>query len=149
MKELRIALAVLVLVALLGGGGWYMRLRRSAARMSISDTARRSGLDNMPPWGLWRKLARLDRIAAYVVAQVATRFPGSRVTSGFRSPAVNAAVGGIEGSKHLTADAFDVSSRQVPFVPAEAAPLAEAALRTLGVAGRVIVEGDHIHVEVN
>ncbi|MGX7895465.1 D-Ala-D-Ala carboxypeptidase family metallohydrolase [Tsuneonella sp. HG222] len=68
--------------------------------------------------------------------------PGERVTSTFRSPARNKAVGGVSNSYHLTGRARDS-------VPPPGMSMAEY-YRRLKAANPhldVINEGDHIHME--
>ncbi len=68
--------------------------------------------------------------------------PGERVTSTKRSPARNAAVGGVPTSYHLSGRARDS-------VPPRGMSMAEyaAQLRRLNPGMKVINEGDHVHVE--
>jgi len=74
------------------------------ARLVHSDTARARGIDNTPPEALLpnlRLLARgLDRVR---------RLLGHRleISSGYRCPALNAAVGGVPGSQHAQGLAVD------------------------------------------
>lgn len=63
--------------------------------------------------------------------------PGARVTSWWRSPSKNKAVGGKPNSRHLWGWAFDI-------VPATA--VNERALRRFFPV--VVNEGDHIHVQL-
>jgi hypothetical protein len=74
------------------------------ARLAHSDTARSRGIDNAPPpevLGNLRRVARgLDRVR---------RLLGHRldIASGYRSPALNAAVGGAPQSQHTRGEAVD------------------------------------------
>jgi zinc D-Ala-D-Ala carboxypeptidase len=74
------------------------------ARLADSDTARARGLDNTPPPELLpnlRLLARgLDRVRRLLGHPLL-------ITSGYRSPALNAAVGGTPGSQHAQGLAAD------------------------------------------
>jgi len=70
-------------------------------------------LENTPPRELWPALQTLHRL----VLQLRQRYGDLRVTSGYRSPAVNAAVGGVPSSLHLQARAVDVVPTQTD--PAE------------------------------
>ena len=79
----------------------------SLAEMSISATGTRKGLDNTPPAD---KIINLTRLCLEllepirgIVAKPIT------VTSGYRSAAVNAAVGGAIQSAHLSGFAADIN----------------------------------------
>lgn len=76
-------------------------------------------------------IAIVGRIAVQVLV------PGGRVTSWWRSPSHNKAVGGLPNSRHLWGWAFDV-------VPVTASNV--RALR--GFFPVVVNEGDHIHVQL-
>ena len=76
--------------------------------LCASDTARRRGIDNTPPAaaaGSLRTLAErlLDPIRAEWGSPIA-------VNSGYRCPALNAAVGGVSTSQHLRGEAADISA---------------------------------------
>ncbi len=74
------------------------------ARLVHSDTARERGIDNTPPPELLpnlRLLARgLDRIRLLLGHPL-------EISSGYRSPALNAAVGGVPNSQHAQGLAAD------------------------------------------
>ena len=75
--------------------------------LSASDTARRRGIDNTPDAAKRQKLQTLieqllDPIRAAWGAPIA-------VNSGYRSPALNRAVGGVSTSQHLRGEAADIS----------------------------------------
>jgi zinc D-Ala-D-Ala carboxypeptidase len=76
------------------------------ARLTHSDTARERGIDNTPPAGLipnLRLLARgLDRIRLLHGHPL-------EISSGYRSPDLNAAVGGARNSQHSQGLAADFS----------------------------------------
>jgi uncharacterized protein YcbK (DUF882 family) len=96
------------------------------ARLARSDTARARGIDNTPPPELLpnlRLLARgLDRIRLLLGHPL-------DISSGYRSPALNAAVGGAPNSQHSQGLAADFTC------PGFGPPLAIArALRGSGVA---------------
>lgn len=79
----------------------------SLAELTRSDTAKRRGLDNMPKGqdlaNLKYTAAQLEKIRAYVGAPIT-------VSSGFRSTAVNAAVGGSPTSAHRFGLAADIDA---------------------------------------
>jgi zinc D-Ala-D-Ala carboxypeptidase len=70
-----------------------------------SDTAERYHLDNAPPADV---LVRLERTAA-LLENVRTLLGARplRITSGYRGPAVNKAVGGVDASAHTQGWAVD------------------------------------------
>ncbi len=61
-------------------------------------------LPNMPPQNLWPSLQRLHGMLLGIKKHAGPM----RVTSGYRSPAVNAAAGGVEDSLHMAARAVDL-----------------------------------------
>ena len=110
------------------------------ARLTQSDTARERGIDRAPPPEVipnLRLLARgLDRIRLLLGHPL-------DISSGYRSPALNAAVGGAPESQHSQGCAADFEC------PGFGAPLAIArALRDSGIAfDTMILEFDEwIHV---
>lgn len=75
--------------------------------LCASDTARRRGIDNTPDAAKKQKLQKLieqllDPIRAAWGATIT-------VNSGYRSPALNKAVGGVSTSQHLRGEAADIS----------------------------------------
>ena len=112
----------------------------TVARLAHSDTARERGIDNAPPLGLMpnlRLLARgLDRVRLFLGHPL-------DISSGYRSPALNAAVGGARNSQHSQGLAADFTC------PGFGPPLAIArALRGSAIAfDTLILEFDEwIHV---
>lgn len=75
----------------------------------------------------------ISGLLLYMVA----RLLGARVTSFFRSPELNASVGGKPNSYHLKAGAIDVGL--------ETSADTLNVFRSLGF--RVVVESDHVHVQ--
>lgn len=79
--------------------------------MVLSETASRLGLDNTPDSGV---LANLERTCAYLEiarAAIQEHFGDDKVvivTSGYRSQAVNQAVGGVPTSAHCFGRAADI-----------------------------------------
>lgn len=80
--------------------------RTTWAELVRSDTAAALGLDNTPPASV---LPRLRAVAWTILEPLRTAL-GRRVivTSGYRSPAVNRAVGGVPNSPHLRGEAIDI-----------------------------------------
>lgn len=74
------------------------------ADLTRSDTARRLGLPNDPPA---EHLANLGRLAEALEAVQALLRRPLTVNSAYRSPAVNAAVGGVPTSRHALGLAAD------------------------------------------
>lgn len=77
----------------------------SLEELTRSEVAARKGLDNMPPDDLIPVLTRtaqgLERIRTLLGKPI-------HVNSGYRSPAVNAAVGSKDTSQHLKGEAADI-----------------------------------------
>ena len=79
----------------------------SIEELCASDTARRRGIDNRPSAAISGKLQTLieqllDPIRAAWGGPIA-------VNSGYRSPALNRAVGGVSTSQHLKGEAADIT----------------------------------------
>lgn len=110
------------------------------AELQRSSTARRLGLDNAAPAILRPQLARTARL----VVDPLRRHLGDDlvVTSAYRSPAVNAAVGGHRTSFHVSGRAVDLVWRG--HSSAELAELAES----IGIPGQHVAEPGHLHVEL-
>ena len=75
------------------------------AELTVSQTASRKGLDNTPPPDA---LANLKRTALGLEAVRIMLGAPISISSGYRSPAVNKAVGGAVNSQHLTGQAVDL-----------------------------------------
>ena len=72
--------------------------------LTFSQTAGRKGIDNKPSLEVIAHLTRL----AYCMEQVRALLGGPiRITSGYRSPALNAAIGGSKNSAHMSGFAAD------------------------------------------
>lgn len=81
----------------------------SIEELCASDTARRRGIDNTPDAAKRQKLQTLIEQLLDPIRAV-WRNPIT-VNSGYRSPKLNAAVGGVSTSQHLRGEAADISVR--------------------------------------
>ena len=77
----------------------------SLSEFTSSQTASRRGLDNTPPPDVVRALTDL---CVNVLEPVRKHFGVVKVSSGYRSPAVNRAVGGSKTSQHVFGQAADI-----------------------------------------
>lgn len=75
------------------------------AEMVRSGTAITRGIDNTPSPVVMNNLETLCR---ELLEPLRRRFGALRVTSGYRSHALNRAVGGAPGSQHITGEAADL-----------------------------------------
>lgn len=75
--------------------------------LTASPTATRRGIDNSPSPA---ETARLLSLIRYVLGPLASHFYGYpvRILSGYRCPALNAAVGGSTTSQHMRGEAVDI-----------------------------------------
>lgn len=83
----------------------------SLAEMTRSETAARKGLDNAPSATVVVNLAKTAEYLELVREAVQARYGADKtvvVTSGYRSPAVNEAVGGVPTSAHCFGCAADI-----------------------------------------
>ena len=71
-----------------------------------SDTAVKKKIDNTPSWEV---IKNLERLAEFLDQLREAWGSGIRVSSGFRSLQLNAAVGGVQGSAHILGNAADIS----------------------------------------
>ena len=83
----------------------------SLGEFTRSSTASRLGVDNTPPPEL---LCNLWVLCASVLEPLRLQVGRLQVTSGYRSPRVNAAVGSTSRSQHLIGEAADVKPMQLP-----------------------------------
>ena len=72
--------------------------------LCASQVAQQNGIDNRPPSALWPNLHALAWGLAQVEALLQQRL---QINSGYRCPALNARVGGVPNSQHLTGLAAD------------------------------------------
>lgn len=74
------------------------------AELTVSETAARRGIDNDPPPDVVERLKHtalcLEAVRILLGAPIV-------VSSGYRSPALNAAIGGAQNSDHTRGDAAD------------------------------------------
>lgn len=106
------------------------------AELTASAKAKSLGLDNTPAPELLPRMIMLaemlERIRSTVNAPVI-------VTSGYRSPAVNRAVGGVTSSDHTQGHAADIAAPGFG-TPEQLARLLAPLVSTLGI-GQLILEG--------
>ena len=77
----------------------------SLEEMVRSGEAMRRNIDNSPTP---EAVESLRRMCANVLEPVRRRFGATRITSGYRCPALNEAVGGTPASQHLRGEAADI-----------------------------------------
>lgn len=77
----------------------------SLEEMVRSGEALRRNIDNSPTP---EAVESLRRLCANVLEPVRRRFGATRITSGYRCPALNEAVGGAPASQHLRGEAADI-----------------------------------------
>lgn len=110
----------------------------SLAELVASQVATRKGIDNAPTPAIVANLTRLvvllEQVRALVGAPIA-------ISSGYRSPALNKAVGGAANSAHVLGLAADIST-------AKLAPKALALLIQQSdiVFDQLIYEGTWVHI---
>lgn len=106
------------------------------AELTASNKARQLGLDNTPPHELMPRLVllaeMLERVRSTLGAPVI-------VTSGYRGPALNRAVGGVTSSDHTQGHAADIVCPGYGS-PYQIAKLLAPLVSTLGI-GQLILEG--------
>ena len=78
----------------------------SLAEFTRSDTAKRRGIDNTPSLSVVVLLSGL----CHNVLEPLRKFAGQPIIigSGYRSPALNKAVGGVSNLQHMTGEAADI-----------------------------------------
>ena len=77
----------------------------SLAEFTVSETAARRDIDNTPPAEVMPALKRTAQ--GLEAVRVRLGCAPIIVTSGYRSPALNAAIGGAAQSQHMTGEAAD------------------------------------------
>ena len=110
----------------------------SLAELVSSQVATRKGIDNTPAPAIVANLTRLAALLEQVRALVGAPIA---ISSGYRSPALNRAVGGAASSAHVLGLAADIST-------AKLAPKALALLiRQSDIAfDQLIYEGTWVHI---
>jgi zinc D-Ala-D-Ala carboxypeptidase len=106
-----------------------------------SDTAISCGVENLPSWEDVDRLAQLAEVLEQVRAILGAAI---QVSSGFRCPAVNEAVGGVSDSAHLFGLACDFVAPEFGDVTDVVSAL-EPHLVELGI-DQLIHEGTWIHL---
>ena len=90
-----------------GGGGFTSRYF-TLQELTRSQTARQRGLDNTPDAAV---VENLQSLVTHILDPLRQLWGSPLyVNSGYRSPAVNAAVGGARNSQHLTGCAADITA---------------------------------------
>lgn len=112
----------------------------SLAELTASQTAARRGIDNTPTPEVMARLrntaAQMERVRTLLGGKVIT------VSSGYRSPKLNAAVGGAKTSAHLTGDAVDFNCFSFDSPLAVCRVLANSDLKF----DQIIEEGTWVHI---
>lgn len=113
----------------------------SLAELVASQVATRKGIDNKPGPAIVANLTRLAALLEQV--RVLVGLPIT-VSSGYRSPALNKAVGGAASSAHVLGLAADISTNKL-------APKALALLiRQSGIVfDQLIYEGTWVHIALS
>lgn len=114
----------------------------SWAELTASGAAKRLGVGNAPPLEAQRAM---ERLVARVLDPLRAAVPSLVVTSGYRSPLVNWAVGGVHESQHMAGEAADIKASGF-----DAESLARVILR-LGLPFDQLIwyapeRGGHVHV---
>jgi zinc D-Ala-D-Ala carboxypeptidase len=82
-------------------------MKKLTANFSLDEmTATSTGLANVP--GL-NETEKLFYLCSFILEKIRTQFGPVRINSGFRSLAVNQAIGGAAGSQHMSGEAADIS----------------------------------------
>ena len=113
----------------------------SLAELVASQVATRKGIDNTPAPAIVANLTRLAALLEQVRALVGTPIT---ISSGYRSPALNRAVGGAASSAHVLGLAADIGTNKL-------APKALALLiRQSDIAfDQLIYEGTWVHIALS
>lgn len=109
--------------------------------LTRSQTAIRQGIDNIPPGSAQINLARLAEKLESIRSACGHR--AVQITSGYRSPALNARIGGSRTSAHMDGRAADIVVRGMTPVQ-----VARAIERAGIVLDQLIYEGTWVHVGI-
>lgn len=107
------------------------------AEMTASQTALRRGFDNEPGQAVQHALVTL---CTQVLEPIRARFGPVRISSGYRCPALNKAIGGAAGSQHVLGEAADIT------VPGVSNLDLARWIRDHTPFDQVIMEGNWVHV---
>jgi hypothetical protein len=111
-------------------------------RLAASETADRLGIDNSIPEDLWPRASRLSWMLYEIDKELQRQWATSlELTSAYRSPLLNIAVGGVQASMHKQALAADF---KVPGVSPHAVA-AFLAQRFAGQFDQIIQEYSWVH----
>ena len=106
--------------------------------LTASQTAARRRIDNQPPMAVLENLTRIAALLEQVRAAVGRPVI---VSSGYRSPALNTAVGGARNSAHVLGLAADIT------VPGMAPKALAKAIIAAGIQfDQLIYEGTWVHI---
>jgi hypothetical protein len=112
------------------------------SEFTLSQTAARHGIDNTPPKALMPRLINLakglERIRSLTGSAIV-------ITSGYRSPALNKAVGGSHNSQHCFAEAADVICPRFG-TPLDLAELIELNREEIGFDQMILEFGRWVHI---
>ena len=106
-----------------------------------SDTAVMGGIENLPSWEIVDALTQLADVLEEIRTLLGTPI---EVTSGFRCPALNSAVGGVDDSAHLYGCACDFVAPEYGSVT-KIIERIRPAIAALGI-DQLIHEGDWVHL---
>ena len=84
----------------------FLSINFTLEELIYSGTAKSRGLDNTPGQ---REIENLEKLATKILQPIRDKYGKSiKVTSGYRSPSVNSAIGGVKTSQHLGGEAADI-----------------------------------------
>jgi hypothetical protein len=112
------------------------------AELTVSETAERRGIDNVPDTfalaNLYKTAALLEQVRALLGNKTIL------VSSGYRGPELNAAIGGAKSSDHMRGEAADFRC------PSYGSPLevCRAIVKSNIKFGQLIWEGTWVHISV-